>query len=152
MLVAALAGTPSSAENSSLGTSRVQRDGIQNRGWATIPAFVLYLAKLVPPLPSRTRHGFRCGQPTISLVIRVVFLSDAADGRSVTHDMTRLGTATAPLGRSFWTHACSRQQSTDQSENRCSRFVFLASSSTIFASISAVSENARENPLVRVRR
>jgi hypothetical protein len=53
------------------------------------------------------------------------------------------------LGVLFGTHGCHRQQSTDESENRCNRLVFLAPSSTIFAAISAVSENARENPLAR---
>ena len=62
MLVTALVGTPSSPENSSLGTSRVQRDGIQNRGRGTIPAIVLYLAKLVEgpkerPLKARLVAG-----------------------------------------------------------------------------------------------
>src|SRR6202521_1369482 len=62
-----------------------------------------------------------------------------------------IGTSTvsASFGRSFWTHACHRKQSTYQTENLYNCLVLLAFSSTIFASISAVSENARENPLVQ---
>jgi hypothetical protein len=44
------------------GASRVQRDGIQKRGWGMIPAFVLYLTKLVEgpkerPLKARLVAG-----------------------------------------------------------------------------------------------
>jgi hypothetical protein len=49
----------------------------------------------------------------------------------------------------FGSHACHREQTTYRPEDGFSCLVFLAFSSMIFASISAVSENVRENPLIR---
>jgi hypothetical protein len=101
--------------------------------------------------PARLLTGRRS---IVQIVIRrgayILFLLRGARWATKTWSITtRFVTIRDQSDPGRWTHACHRQQSTDQSENRYSRLVFLASFSTIFAPISVVSENARESPLVR---